>query len=101
MRALLLFLTGLCLAGCGDPAAWDRASQLAAQARAQQAETQRVDADAADWSAPLWVDVARECSRVMPWHPGYAEARSLREAIEAGRLQALEAPQPATPAEAP
>ncbi len=49
----------------------------------------QADADAPGWSDPLWVDVARECSRVMPWHPGYAGARALREAIEAGRLQAL------------
>ncbi|GEM_PF-6728911 len=38
---------------------------------------------------PMWVDVARQASRVRPWHSGYAEARALLDAIEAGRLEGL------------
>jgi len=84
MRALLPILALLSLAGCGDPAAWERADALAAAARAGEG--------AEGWSHPLWVDVARECSRVMPWHDHYDEARALRESIEAGRTAALSQP---------
>lgn len=72
---LLLIL----LTGCDD-GAWSRAQLLEAQAvQAQGAQ---------GWAHPLWVDAGRECSRVMPWHPGWPEARALRAEIEAGRLEA-------------
>ncbi len=82
---MALQLAGLMLtllAGC-DGGAWGRAQLLEAQAAEVQGEL--------GWSHPLWVDVGRECSRVMPWQEGWAEARALRGRIEAGRLAALEA----------
>lgn len=71
----------MALLACGAPSeAWPRAGTLAEAARAEQGE--------AGWAHPLWVDVGRECARVMPWHASFGEARALRAEIEAGRLAA-------------
>jgi hypothetical protein len=74
-------LSLLILLSCATPSeSWPRALALAEAARSEQSE--------AGWASPLWIDVGRECSRVMPWHAEFAEARALRRAIEDGRLAA-------------
>jgi hypothetical protein len=91
-RRVALCLLAALATGCADADdTWARAQELAQTA-------QRVQAGAG-YAHPLWVDVGRECSRVMPWQEGFAEARALRAEIEAGRLEAVPDPLPRSPLE--
>ena len=85
MRYRFVLLPLLGVAACGDPGAAQRAHALARHAHSAEATH--------GYTHPIWIDVARECSRVMPWHTGFDDARSLRATIEAGRIAALHPPE--------
>jgi hypothetical protein len=76
--AVAAIAVGIASVSDGDPVAADA---LYAHARSLHGD---------DYGGALYLDAARELSRVKPWHTGYASARERLRAIQAGRRAFLE-----------
>ncbi len=78
-----LRLTGLLVIAWNLPG--PDVARVAALARAAEAEAP------SDLTAPIWLEAAREASRVRPWQDGWREARALTRRVGDARRDAARA----------